>query len=86
MARKFNVKLFRFLLIFLGFAWIIFACPGTQADIINTPEPQSPATAVTTPTPDWFDANWFDMKLTDAQTGETFTMNDYAGKVVWLKL
>ena len=26
--------------------------------------------------------DWFDMELTDAQTGEIFTMNDYAGKVV----
>jgi cytochrome oxidase Cu insertion factor (SCO1/SenC/PrrC family) len=25
---------------------------------------------------------WFDIELTDAQTGETFTMNDYAGQVV----
>ena len=25
---------------------------------------------------------WFDIELTDVQTGETFTMNDYAGKVV----
>ena len=25
---------------------------------------------------------WFDVELTDVQTGETFTMNDYAGKVV----
>jgi len=28
---------------------------------------------------------WFDMELTDAQTGEIFTMNDYAGKVVLLE-
>lgn len=25
---------------------------------------------------------WFDIELTDVQTGENFTMNDYAGKVV----
>ena len=25
---------------------------------------------------------WFDFELTDVQTGQTFTMNDYAGKVV----
>jgi peroxiredoxin len=25
---------------------------------------------------------WFDYELTDAQTGETFTMNDFSGKVV----
>jgi cytochrome oxidase Cu insertion factor (SCO1/SenC/PrrC family) len=29
--------------------------------------------------------DWFDMELTDVQTGETFTMNDYAGKVVLLE-
>jgi thiol-disulfide isomerase/thioredoxin len=28
---------------------------------------------------------WFDMELVDAQTNETFTMNDYAGKVVLLE-
>jgi cytochrome oxidase Cu insertion factor (SCO1/SenC/PrrC family) len=38
----------------------------------------SPPPAETTPeTPEWFD-----FELTDVQTGETFTMNDYAGKVV----
>jgi peroxiredoxin len=26
--------------------------------------------------------DWFNVELTDVQTGETFTMNDYAGKVV----
>ena len=30
-------------------------------------------------TPEW---EWFDIELTDVQTGETFTMNDYAGQVV----
>ncbi len=57
------------------------ACAPAQTDIINTPEPQPtvvPTIAVTTP-------EWFDMELTDAQTGETFTMNDYAGKVVLLE-
>ena len=33
-----------------------------------------------TATPDWFN-----VELTDVQTGETFTMNDYAGKVVLLE-
>jgi cytochrome oxidase Cu insertion factor (SCO1/SenC/PrrC family) len=28
---------------------------------------------------------WFDVKLTDARTGATFTMNDFAGKVVLLE-
>lgn len=58
----------------------MFACTGAQANIVNTPEPQSTATANVTATPDWFD-----MTLTDAQTGKTFTMNDYTGKVVLLE-
>jgi len=37
-----------------------------------------------TPSPETASARpeWFDIELTDAQTGETFTMNDFAGKVV----
>lgn len=35
----------------------------------------APETATGTP-------DWFDIELTDVQTGETFSMNDYAGKVV----
>jgi cytochrome oxidase Cu insertion factor (SCO1/SenC/PrrC family) len=62
------MKLFRFVLIFIGFTLIISACAPAQAE----------STAVTTP-------EWFDMELTDAQTGETFTMNDYSGKVVLLE-
>jgi cytochrome oxidase Cu insertion factor (SCO1/SenC/PrrC family) len=71
----------RFALIFLCFALIMSACTPAQADIINTTESQStavPTIAVTTP-------EWFDMELTDAQTGEVFTVNDYAGKVVLLE-
>jgi cytochrome oxidase Cu insertion factor (SCO1/SenC/PrrC family) len=78
------MKIFRFTLIFSGLALALFACAPSQTNIINTPEPQSTVTAVVaTATPDWFD--WFSMPLTDVQTGETFTMNDYAGKVVLLE-
>jgi len=35
-----------------------------------------------TPEPASVRPEWFDIELTDVQTGETFTMNDYAGKVV----
>jgi len=41
------------------------------------PSASSPA-----PEPDTATPEWFDIELTDARTGETFTMNDYAGKVV----
>ena len=51
----------------------MFACAPAQ-------KPQSTATFIPTTTPDWFD-----MELTDVQTGKTFTMNDYAGKVVLLE-
>ena len=40
------------------------------------------AAATPTPEPDTGTPEWFDIELTDVQTGETFTMNDYAGKVV----
>ena len=40
----------------------------------------SPST--TPPETDTDTPEWFDIELTDVQTGETFTMNDYAGKVV----
>ncbi len=44
----------------------------------STPPPEpgsSPQGPAVTP-------EWFDVELTDVQTGETFTVNDYAGKVV----
>jgi len=65
------------LLLVSGFALIMFACTSGQANTDNTYKPQSVTTVAPTKTPDWFD-----MELTDVQTGQTFTMNDYAGKVV----
>jgi len=67
-------------LILLGFALSMSACTPAQADMIGTPDSQSTATAVATTTPEWFN-----IELTDVQTGEKFTMNDYAGKVVLLE-
>jgi cytochrome oxidase Cu insertion factor (SCO1/SenC/PrrC family) len=75
------LNFFRSALIFLCSALVMSACIPVQADIINTTEPQStavPTIAATTP-------EWFDMELTDAQTGEVFTVNDYAGKVILLE-
>ena len=66
------VKLVRIALISLFIMSILSAC---RFDV----DASSPvAEASTTP-------EWFDMELVDAQTGETFTMNDYAGKVVLLE-
>jgi cytochrome oxidase Cu insertion factor (SCO1/SenC/PrrC family) len=72
------VKLIQCLLFISALAWVLSACTPPQAD--HTPEAQSSATTLPTTTPEWFD-----MELTDVQTGETFTMNDYAGKVVLLE-
>jgi cytochrome oxidase Cu insertion factor (SCO1/SenC/PrrC family) len=67
------------LLLVSGFALIMFACTSVQANTGDTYKSQS-ATTAPTKTPDWFD-----MELTDVQTGQTFTMNDYAGKVVLIE-
>ena len=66
------MKLIRTTLICLIFGLVISACGSATAD-------NAPAVAETT-TPDWFD-----IELMDVQTGETFTMNDYAGKVILLE-
>ena len=41
-----------------------------------------PSASNPTPEPVSETPEWFDIELTDVQTGEPFTMNDYAGKVV----
>ena len=65
------------LLVYPCLVLILSACSPAQVE--NPPLPPSAATPTDT-TPDWFD-----MELTDVQTGETFTMNDYAGQVVLLE-
>ncbi|HET9914704.1 MAG TPA: TlpA disulfide reductase family protein [Anaerolineales bacterium] len=52
--------------------WVLILSACTQEPVVT------PATPTVTP-------DWFNMELTDVQTGETFTMNDYAGKVVLLE-
>jgi cytochrome oxidase Cu insertion factor (SCO1/SenC/PrrC family) len=66
------MKLHRLLLIVFVFTLVLSACAPTPAATAV------PTMAATTP-------EWFDMEFTDVQTGETFTMNDYAGKVVLLE-
>lgn len=48
---------------------LLAACSNTSA-------------STTSPKPAADEWDWFKVELTDVQTGETFTMNDYAGKVV----
>jgi peroxiredoxin len=65
------LKSIRFTWVCLVLVLMISACSPSQATEVPTDTPVTP--------------EWFDIELTDAQTGETFTMNDYAGKVVLLE-
>jgi cytochrome oxidase Cu insertion factor (SCO1/SenC/PrrC family) len=83
------MKPYRLLLIVLVFTLVLSACAPAQTQAANTPQPAATVTSAVTATPvatatsEWF--YWFSMPLTDVQTGKTFTMNDYAGKVVLLE-
>ena len=74
------MNLLKTIMISLAFTLTISACAPAQADIVNSPAASTEIVPSAVATPDWFD-----MELVDAQTGETFTMNDYAGKVVLLE-
>jgi cytochrome oxidase Cu insertion factor (SCO1/SenC/PrrC family) len=56
------------------------ACSAAQppADQSSGQEPAAEEPAAETP-------EWFDIEMTDVATGETFTMNDFAGQVVLLE-
>ena len=69
------MKKLQFLWVFIGFALIISACAPAQADI-----PSVPPLATSTVTP-----GWFDIELTDALSGKTFKINDFAGKVILIE-
>lgn len=59
---------------------VVMAASCASPPAVNTAAPASVPTAVPTTTPEWFD-----MELVDVQTGESFTLNDYAGQVVLLE-
>lgn len=61
--------------------FLLTAC-STSLQAVKATETSAPVVVptATTTVPDWFNA-----KLTDATTGDVFTMNDYAGKVVLLE-
>jgi len=67
-----RTSFFIFILASLLLAGCSAPTPTATAEPINT---KPVATAVKTP-------DWFAMELTNVQTGETCTMNDFAGKVV----
>jgi cytochrome oxidase Cu insertion factor (SCO1/SenC/PrrC family) len=76
MERKMRTMTFIRTIVFTLFLTGLPLTACSPTDSIPTSEPvSSPQKAPATP-------EWFDIELTDAQTGETFTMNDYAGKVV----
>jgi len=60
-----------------GFIFLRTEASSNRCSHQNCTVTAATATLKTTTTPEWFD-----IKLTDVQTGKTFTMNDYAGKVV----
>ncbi len=63
------------------FLWLMILMGGCASQ----PSPAENLMASTAETPETAstrDLNWFDMELTDAVSGETFTMSDFAGKVV----
>ncbi len=78
------MKLYRSLVVVPVFFLVLSACAPAESQSSHTSQPATTAvpsivgTATTTP-------EWFDMELVDVQTGKTFTMNDYAGKVVLLE-
>ena len=54
------------------FMLVISACgKSVESDVPVVPDPETP--------------EWFSMEMIDVQTGETFTVNDYAGKVILLE-
>lgn len=66
--------------IHFGFFILILIALLTCACSSSPPAATATATAPHASTPDWFNA-----KLTDVQTGTSFTINDFAGKVVLIE-
>lgn len=73
----------RLVLFFAGLALMAVGCAPVKAEATNASE--NPAEVLPTNTAVSERPEWFDMELTDAQTGEVFTVNDYAGKVILLE-
>jgi Redoxin len=56
---------------------LLFACGSTASPVLPTVSAGATAPSAT---PDWFK-----IAMTDVRTGQTFTMNDFAGKVVLIE-
>jgi len=66
-----------FSLVLIGL--LLMACSPSGSTTTTEPITAGAVAATETAASEW---DWFSVELTDAQTGQTFTMNDYAGKVV----
>jgi len=66
--------------IFIRNPFLIFILASLLLTACSTPAPAHTPTTPPLPTANTFE--WFDIEMTDVQTGETFTINDFAGKVV----
>ena len=60
------------------------AVPRTQPTSVTPTVPAIFPTAAITPTANTL-PDWFNFKMTDVRSGQTFSMNDFAGKVVLLE-
>jgi cytochrome oxidase Cu insertion factor (SCO1/SenC/PrrC family) len=72
---SFTITIFSLVLAGLFVTACSALAPTTTIDPITAESVAATETAAS----EW---DWFSVELTDAQTGQTFTMNDYAGKVV----
>jgi hypothetical protein len=75
---EFRLNLSRLVMMGLGLTFIASACAPAEAA-----NPPASLTIIVPPTVTSLD--WFAVELTDVQTGETFTINEYAGKVILLE-
>jgi thiol-disulfide isomerase/thioredoxin len=68
----------------LVFVLVLSACAPAQPASISKPQTSNtPTTSSATATSSFSD--WVKIKMTDVRTGQTFSMNDFAGKVVLIE-
>ena len=80
-------KNFTIITILILSIFILSACsPKSQASpTASTPITETTPPPAATPTPAPSKPDWFSIPLTDVRTGQTFTINDFAGKVVLIQ-
>ncbi len=63
-------------------AMLLSSCNSADSTVAATPTGAAEIANATAPTPT---PEWFGMEMTDVKTGETFTIRDFAGKVVLIE-